>query len=231
MSFVGGSSASGTAGLPWGFDPAVLKWERLPETGEACIGIVINEKNDTLSAPYAGALRGIFRCPFMIWVKPNPGEEHSFVPCTVEDLEQIKSWTLVHAPGDQAFGWWVKDKEYYKGTGVVENVGVDVRMLAVQPFPREDKRHIDRWKPGALHRLFIAVMERQDKKDEKSAKMLADARLTLARVEAEQTRLAVERLALVKETVEALSKPPGRNRRQPTSYLEDMIRRQGPEAR
>ncbi|KAL4761110.1 uncharacterized protein BDW70DRAFT_159977 [Aspergillus foveolatus] len=230
MSFIAGSSASGIVGLPWGFDPAVLMWERLPETGEACIGIAINEKNDTLSAPYAGALRGVFNCPFMVWVKPNPGEEDSFTPCTVEDLEHIKSWTLVREPGDRAFGWWVKDKECYKGTGVIENVGVDVRMLAVQPFPREDKRHIDRWMPGALHRLFIAVMERQRKTDEKSVKLLAEARVALARVEAEQTRLAEERLSLVKETVEVLSKPPGRNRRRPTSYLEDMIFMQTPEA-
>ncbi|KAL4737416.1 hypothetical protein BDV11DRAFT_206771 [Aspergillus similis] len=231
MSFAGASSGFGIVGLPWGFDPAVLTWERLPEIGEACIGIAINEKDDTLSAPFAGALRAVFTCPFMIWVKPNPGEEDSFVPCTVEDLEHIKSWTLAREPGDQAFGWWVKDKKYYKGAGVVENVGVDVRMLAVQPFPREDKRHIDRWKPGALHRLFIAVMEQQNKKDEKSVEMLAEARVTLAKVEAEQTRLTEERLALVKETVEALSKPPGRNRRRPTSYLDDLIRGQGPEAR
>ncbi|CBF71801.1 predicted protein [Aspergillus nidulans FGSC A4] len=230
MSFTGGSSASGIVGLPRGFDPAVLTWERLPETGEACIGIAINEENDTLSAPYAGALRGVFTCPFMIWVKPNPGEEDSFVPCTVKDLEHIKSWTLVREPGDQAFGWWIKDKQYNKGTGVIENVGVDVRMLVVQPFPREDKRHIDRWMPGALHRLFISVMERQKKNDGKSVKMLAEARVALAKVEAEQTKLVEEKLSLVKETVDALSKPPGHNRRRPTSYLEDMICRQGPEA-
>ncbi|KAL4745499.1 hypothetical protein BDW72DRAFT_53519 [Aspergillus terricola var. indicus] len=231
MSSTSGSSASSIVGLPWGFDPAVLTWERLPEIGEACIGIAINEKDDTLSAPFAGALRTVFTCPFMIWVKPNPGEEDLFVPCTGEDLEHIKSWTLSRKPGSQAFGWWVKDKQYYKGVGVIENVGVDVQMLAVQPFPREDKRHIDRWKPGALHRLFIAVIERQNKTDENFVKMIAEAQVTLARVEAEQTRLTEERLTLVKETVETLSKPPGRNRRRPTSYLEDMIRKQGPECR
>ncbi|KAL4816814.1 hypothetical protein BDW67DRAFT_184285 [Aspergillus spinulosporus] len=231
MSSAGGKSGSDIVGLPWGFDPAVLTWERLPEAGEACIGIAINEKDNPLSAPSAGVLLAVFTCPSMVWVKPNPGEEESFVPCTVEDLEHIESWTAIREPGDQAFGWWVKDKEYYKGTGVVENVGIDVQMLAVQPFPREDKRHIDRWKPGVLHRLFIAVMEQQNRTDEKSVKLLTEARMTLGRVEAEQTRLTEERLAVVNETVEALGKPPGRNRRRPTRYLEDMIRGQGPEAR
>ncbi|KAL5042093.1 hypothetical protein BDW71DRAFT_200825 [Aspergillus fruticulosus] len=228
MSSTGGGFASGAFGGPWGFDPAVLTWERIPERGEACIGIAVNDEDDSLSAPFSGELRAVFTCPFMVWVKPNPGEEHSFVPCTIEDLEHIKTWTLVRKPGDQAMGWWVKGNKYYKGAGVVENVGVDVHMLAVQPFPRHDKRHMDRWKPGTLHRLLIAAMERLNKTDDRSSKMLAEARAALANVEAEQTRLMEERLALVEETVEAHSKSPGRNTRRPTSFLEDMIRKQGP---
>ncbi|KAL4998618.1 hypothetical protein BDV10DRAFT_185003 [Aspergillus recurvatus] len=231
MSSAGGGSASGVVGVPLGFDPAVLIWERIPETGEACIGIAVDEEDDTLGGPFAGELRAVFTCPFMIWVRPNPGEEDSFVPCTIEDLEHIKTWILVRNPGDQAMGWWVKDRKYYKGAGVVENVGINVHMLAVQPFPRDDKRHMDRWKPGALHRLLIVAMERQNKTNDKSIKMLAEARTTLAKVEAEQTRLMEGRLALVEETVEALSKPPGRNTRRPTSFLEDMIRTQGPGTR
>ncbi|KAL6237196.1 hypothetical protein BDW75DRAFT_238488 [Aspergillus navahoensis] len=232
MSFADGGSASGVTVVPWGIDPAVLTWERIPQTGEACIGIAVDEDDNTLSGPFAGELCAVFTCPFMVWVKPNPGEEDSFVPCTIEDLEHIKTWTLARKPGDQAFGWWVKDKKYYKGAGMVENVGVNVYMLAVQPFPRDDRRHMDRWKPGALHRLLITAMEQQNKTnaDGKSIKMLAEARVTLAKVEAEQTRLMEERLALVEETVEALSKPPGRKARRHTSFLEDMIRRQGPDS-
>ncbi|KAL4920632.1 hypothetical protein BDW62DRAFT_8581 [Aspergillus aurantiobrunneus] len=205
--------ASDASELSRGFDRAVLTYDRLPERGEACLGMAVNDSHITM--PCTGKLRIVFRLPVVVWVQPTPDQEALFVDCTKADIYQAvdqneapsikdRPWSSgirvsrvnEKAPkvGDQALGWWRNGRRLMKGVGQVEQVHRDALYYAVKPFKDDDDRHFDHFSPGLWQELL----------DETRAKLVAD--------------IAEARIKIVKRTVREL------HRAHPTGYLEDVIR-------